>query len=166
MNMVFYFIFLGLLLILWLLFVYNLNVTIMFSLNSLEIRIFKIPFIRLKDNKFKRFIVKLIPTNKRQMKEELDLSSLFALIHYDVIEVKVKTNVTDYPSLIILNTLTEIIYYRYIDVIKNNINKYTYLVEESLINDITGVIKCNFNIGIILINYLIIKGRYKYEKTS
>ena len=53
-----------------------------------------------------------------------------------------------------------------IEPIKENIDKYTFLIEKSNRNEINGIIKCNFNIGVILINYLLIKRRYKREKTS
>ena len=164
--MVLYIIFLFFLLVLWILFVYNLHISIFFTLNSLKIIIFKIPFVKIKDEKFKNFLVKFIPTSKSQFEEEIDLSSLFSLIHYDLIEIKIYTSVNDYTKLVLINSLTEIIYYFVIDRVKDNIDRYTYLVEKSNKNDVNGVIKCNFNIGVILINYLLIKRRYKREKTS
>lgn len=164
--MVLYFVFLGLLILLWLLFVYNLNVTIFFSLNSLKIEIFKLPIINLKNDKFKKFLVRFIPTSTIQVQEEIDLSSLFTLIHYDVIEVKLLINTNDYPKLIIINSFISILFNNLKNNIDKKVTKYTYQVEKSEIGDIQGVIKCNFNIGVILINYLIIKGRYKYAKTN
>lgn len=164
--MVLYFVFLLFLLILWILFVYNLNVTIKFSLNSLIIKIFKIPFINLRNEKFKKFIVKFIPMDKSQLQEEIDLSSLFTLIHYDLVEFKIETNINDYCRFVMISSFIEIIYYFIVDQIKENIDKYTFLIEKSNRNEINGIIKCNFNIGVILINYLLIKRRYKREKTS
>ena len=164
--MVFYFIFLGLLLVLWLLFVYNLNLTIMFSLDSLNIKIFKIPFIRLKGDKFKKFLVKFVPTSTKQMQEEIDLSNLLSLIHYDVIELKLVISVTDYSRLVLINGFVSLIHSVLLNVIDDYVSKYTYLVEKGKDNNLEGIIKCNFNIGVILFNYLIIKGRYRYEKTN
>lgn len=164
--MVFYFIFLGLLLVLWLLFVYNLNLTIMFSLDSLIIKIFKIPFIRLKGDKFKKFLVKFVPTSTKQMQEEIDLSNLLSLIHYDVIELKLVISVTDYSRLVLINGFVSLIHSVLLNVIDDYVSKYTYLVEKGKDNNLEGIIKCNFNIGVILFNYLIIKGRYRYEKTN
>ena len=164
--MVLYFTFLFFLIVLWILFVYNLHISISFTLNSLKIIIFKIPFIKIKDEKFKNFLVKFIPTSKSQFEEEIDLSSLFSLIHYDLIEIKINVLVNDYTKLVLMSSLVEILYYFIIDIVKDNIEKYTFLVEKSNKNDINGVIKCNFNIGVILINYLLIKRRYKHEKTS
>ena len=164
--MVFYFIFLGLLLVLWLLFVYNLNLTIMFSLDSLIIKIFKIPFIKLKGEKLKKFLVKFVPTSTKEMQEEIDLSNLLSLIHYDVIELKLVISVTDYSRLVLLNGLVSVIHSVLLNLIDDYVSKYTYLVEEGENNYLEGIIKCNFNIGVILFNYLIIKGRYKYAKTN
>ncbi len=164
--MIFYILFLILLIILWILFVYNLNLTIFFSLNSLVIKLFKIPFIQIKGEKFKKFLIKLVPTNKKELEEEIDLSSLFALIHYDVIEIKIKLDINDYSKLIISNSLIEIIYYFFIEKLNKKVDKYTFLVEKSSENDVLGLIKCNLNIGVILFNYILIKRRYRHEKTS
>lgn len=164
--MVIYFIFLFVLFILWILFVYNLNITIEFSLNNLIIRVFKIPFVNIKGEKFKKFIMKFIPTSKSQLQEEIDLSSLFELIHYDLIEIKFETNINDYSRVVIINSLIEIIYSFIEERIKNHIENYTFLIVKSMQNNINGIIKCNFNIGILLINYIDIKRRYRNEKTS
>ena len=164
--MVLYFVILGILIILWLLFVYNLNVTILFDLYSLKIKIFKLPLINLKDEKFKKFLIRFVPTSKLQVQEEIDLTSMFNLIHYDVVELKLLINNNNYPRLVILNSLLSIIHNNLKVFIDEKITKYTYIVEESNVSNIKGVIKCNFNIGVILINYLIIKGRYKYAKTN
>ena len=164
--MVFYFIFLGILIILWLLFVYNLNVVILFSLDYLTIKIFKIPFIRLKKDKYKKFLSRFIPKSSLEVKEEIDLTSLIGFINFDVVEVKVDMNVYDYPKLIIFNSFLGIIETVFEKYLGSKIGKYTYLITKSETNNIRGIIKCNFNIGVVLLNYLIIKGRYKYAKTN
>ena len=88
------------------------------------------------------------------------------LIHYDLVEFKIETNINDYSRFVMISSFIEIIYYFIVDQIKENIDKYTFLIEKSNRNEINGIIKCNFNIGVILINYLLIKRRYKREKTS
>ena len=87
-------------------------------------------------------------------------------IHFDVIEIKVDISTYDYPRIVLINTLINIILSMYKDKLINNGTKYTYLVEKNDNSDLNGVIKCNFNIGVILINYIIIKRRYRYEKTN
>lgn len=164
--MIIYFVFLGLLILLWLLFVYNLNVDIAFTLNSLKIKIFKIPIINLENEKFKKFLVKFIPTSKTQIQEEIDLSLLLGLIHFDVVELKLFISCQDYARFIIINSFISVFHDYFKSIIDQKIDKYTYIIEESSINNLIGIIKCNFNIGVILINYLIIKGRYKYAKTN
>lgn len=164
--MIIYFIILSILIILWLLFVYNLHISIFFSLDSLRVNIFKLPLINYKNEKYIKFLSKFIPTSTKQVQEEIDLSSLVALIHFDVIEIKVDISTYDYPRIVLINTLINIILSMYKDKLINNGTKYTYLVEKNDNSDLNGVIKCNFNIGVILINYLIIKRRYRYEKTN
>ena len=88
------------------------------------------------------------------------------LIHFDVIEIKVDISTYDYPRIVLINSLINIILSMYKDKLISNGTKYTYIVEKSDNSDLNGVIKCNFNIGVILINYLIIKRRYRYEKTN
>lgn len=164
--MILYFVFLVLLILLWLLFVYNLNVDISFTLNSLKIKIFKMSVINLENEKFKKFLVKFIPTSKNQIQEEIDLTSLLGLIHFNVVELKLFVSYQDYPRFILINSIISMAHNYFKSFIDQNIDRYSYIIEESAINNLIGIIKCNFNIGVILINYLIIKGRYKYAKTN
>ena len=164
--MITYFIILFILIILWLLFVYNLHVNIFFSLISLRVIIFNLPLINYKNEKYIKFLSKFIPSSTKQVQEEIDLSSLVTLIHFDVIEIKVDISTYDYPRIVLINSLINIILSMYKDKLISKGTKYTYIVEKSDNSDLNGVIKCNFNIGVILINYLIIIRRYRYEKTN
>lgn len=164
--MILYFIFLFILILLWILFVYNLKIDIFISLEKLEIKIFKIKIINLTGNKYKKYLTRFIPTSKEQIQEEMDLTFLFSLIHYDVIELKICTNISDYPNLMVVNSLIYIIHEIFDEYIKSKVDKYTYIVEKEEKVNLLVSVKCNFNIGVILINYLIIKRRYKHAKTN
>lgn len=165
-SMILYFIFLFILILLWLLFVYNLKVDIFFSLDKLEIKLFKIRIINLVGNKYKEYLTRFIPKSKEQIQEEMDLTFLLSLIHYDVVELKICTNINDFTNLMLVNSLVYILHEIFDQYINSKVDKYTYIVEKEENVNLLVSIKCNLNIGVILINYLIIKRRYRHAKTN
>lgn len=146
--------------ILWLLFVFSLYVTIKVDLNSIKIYLFGIRLFQKKDAKFNDFIASLIPDNKTQLKMDIDLSSLYQFIHLDLVDLELKKNIEDYVKYVQiiggLNILLPFLQSQFF----NQIKQYKYLIIPSRENNLKLKIKMHFNVGTIVINYLLIRSKY------
>lgn len=160
--MVIYYVFLFLIFVVYILFAYDLTLRIDLDFNHIKIRMFYIPIFVKKGKKYYRFLKKMIPKNQNQLKEEVDLSSLITLIHFKKLSIEVKKNIVDYLNYIYLVESLNIINNILIPIISENVENYHFKIDSNLKNNIYINSVFSFNIGIILINYLIIKRRYRH----
>lgn len=159
--MIYYYIFLFILLVIYFLFAYELKLKVSISFSHLSVKVFFIPIIYLKGSRYKKFLKKLIPENKEKMKEEIDISSLITLVHFDYLNIIIKKNVVDYLAYSFLIAGFDILNNMLIYYIKENIKEYNFKIEENEKNNIDIDSKFHFNLGIILLNLFIINRRYK-----
>lgn len=163
--MIIYFIILSILIILWLLFVYNQYIDIQIEFSRIKVYIFKIP-ITIKGKKLTKLIKKLVPTSELEFKEEIDMTSLFDYVHFDYVDIKLYKEIDEYIGM----TLKMILIDRFLEVFKNfiyrKIDSLSYSTYLSSNTNFVIKIRLHFNIGILLLNYLIIKGKYHYGKQT
>ncbi len=148
------------LLLLWLLFVFSFYVTITIDLNCFKIYLFGIKVFSKKGKKFQEFIASLIPKDETEIKFDLDLSSLYQYIHLDLIDLEIHKNVEDYANYVKVIGFINVVLSLTKQQFKNYIRHYRYLIVPSQENSLKLKIKSHFNVGTLLINYLIIRSQY------
>lgn len=166
MMMVYYYIFLGLLFIVYLLFAYELSLRIDVSLEHLKIYLFFIPVFSIKGKKYRKFLKKMIPKDQIQVQKEIDLSSLITLIHFKYLDINVKKNINDYVNYIYLVQSLNIINKMIVGLIIKYVENYHFDIKPDEKNNVIIKAKFHFNIGIILINLFIINRRYKHVQST
>ena len=164
--MIYYYIFLVILTLIYLLFAYNLKMRIIITLNSLKVKVFNITIFRIKNEKFYNFLIKMIPKNEEEMKKNIDLTSLIDLFHFDLLKIDIKKSIDDYVNYIFLINITNIVNNIFVPFIRENIKEYYFKIKESKENNLLIDLKIRFNIGIILLNLLIIYRRYSHGKKT
>lgn len=164
--MVYYYVFLVILTILYLLFAYNFKTRIIITLSSLKVKIFNITIIHFKGDKFKNFLKKLIPKNEEEIKKNIDLTSLIDLFHFDLLSIDIKKSIDDYVNYIFLVNISNIVNNIFVPFIRTNIKEYHFKIQESKENDLLVDLKIKFNVGIILLNLIIIYRRYYHGKKT
>ena len=126
--MVYYFIFLFIIFIIYFLFAYDLKVRIKFDFSSLVVKVFFIPIICLKGNRYKRLLKKLIPRNKNQMMKEIDTTALISLVHFHKLRIDVYQNVNDYLFYVFLQESLISINYMLSNLIKDYVENYFFKI--------------------------------------
>lgn len=159
--MVYYYIFLSLLFIVYLLFAYELNLKIDISLDHLKVKLFFIPVFYVKGKKYRKFLKKLIPKDQVQVEKEFDISSLITLIHFKYLNIKIRKSIQDYVNYIYMVESISILNHMFCSLISNYVENYHFEMEPSEKNQLNLKAKFHFNIGIIILNLLIINRRYK-----
>lgn len=162
--MIYYYIFLCLLIFIYLLFVFDLVLRISVSLDHLKIKIFGLTVFSLKNEKYHNFLKKLIPKDKIQANEEIDLSALISFIHIYYLNLTIKNKNEDYVKNIYLKESILILTSLLRNLICNKVDNYQIKIINSEKNDFSLYSVFYFNIGIILLNYIIIKKRYRNER--
>lgn len=162
--MIYYYIFLCLLIFIYLLFVFDLVLRISVSLDHLKIKIFGLTIFSLKNEKYHNFLKKLIPKDKIQANEEIDLSALISFIHIYYLNLTIKNKNEDYVKNIYLKESILILTSLLRNLICNKVDNYQIKIINSEKSDFSLYSVFYFNIGIILLNYIIIKKRYRNER--
>lgn len=162
--MIYYYIFLCLLIFIYLLFVFDLVLRISVSLDHLKIKIFGLTIFSLKNEKYHNFLKKLIPKDKIQANEEIDLSALISFIHIYYLNLTIKNKNEDYVKNIYLKESILILTSLLRNLICNKVDNYQIKIINSEESDFSLYSVFYFNIGIILLNYIIIKKRYRNER--
>lgn len=154
--------------ILWyLLIIFDLRLKIEFSFEEFKVYIFKIRIIKIKKEKYSKYFSKLIPKSKKEVEKDLDLTTLITLVHFQYLDIMIDKNINDYANYIYLLQILSIINYSLINLLKEHIDKYCFNIKKNEKNNIVIKTKFSFNLGLMLINYIIIKWRYrKIEKTN
>lgn len=145
---------------LFLLFVFNCFLSVKISENSLLIYLFKIPIFKKKNQEFHDFIVKIIPKNKTTLSYDLDLASLNQYLHFDYLSIDLDIASLTHPTFIAVNSLASSLNAIFMDKITKKIKRYRYKITYRNVNHLSIKLKVHFNIGTILINYLLIRSNY------
>lgn len=162
MRMIIYYAFLSILFILYFLFAYEFTLRVDISLHHLKVKAFYIPVLYLKGEKYRKFLKKLIPKDQNQMNEEIDVSSLITLVHIDFLSVEIMKNIVDYVHYIFMVQILGIVHRVFAPLLQEYVEKYRFNIHTDEQNNLRIRTKFHFNIGIILINLLLIKRRYRH----
>ena len=160
--MILYFLFLSVLFVVYFLFAYEFTLRVDVSFHHVKVKAFFIPVLYLKGEKYRNFLKKLIPKDQNQMNEEIDVSSLIMLVHIDFLSVEIRKNVNDYVNYLLLVQTLEIAHHVFAPVLEAYVEKYRFKILADAQNNLRIRTKFHFNIGIILINLLLIKRRYRH----
>lgn len=159
---VLYCILLVFLLFLWFLFVYDFRMIILIENDSLVIRTFFIKIYEARNQKLFNLIYNSIPRNRKMLEKDIDYSRLIYLIHIDYLENIMEF--VSYNSYILVTSLVN----GNLDIIKyllsNYVKKYNFHLRVNNKNMFRIKAKIRFNIGIIILNIIKIKLRYKNEE--
>jgi hypothetical protein len=162
-----YIVFISILFIIYFLFAYDLKLKVSFDFYGLKVKVFLIPIIILKKEKFHRFLNNLIPKNKTQMMKGIDTTFLLNLVHFKKLDIQIYKDIQDYFNYLLLNESLYIINTILLPLIISKIDFYHYQIQASEINNIKVNSIITFNLGIILLNLYVIKRRYKHvQKTD
>lgn len=151
--------------ILYFLFVFYFHIRVIIDDYSLRIKLFRVTIFYKKDEKFKDFFISMIPKDTTTFKYDLDLSSLNQFIHFDLVDLSISYRVNDYFSFTMLNNVVYNVLTQIESVITNKIKKIHYSLNQGHNSHIKMTIKLRFNLGTLLINYLLIRSNY-VKKTS
>ena len=164
--MLYYIIFIVVLFLIYFLFAYDLKVRLIFDFNSLKLKVFFIPLIILKGDKYKKFLKRLIPRNRNEVMQEIDTTLLVSLFHFHKLRIEVSKNVVDYLNYVFIQNVCIITNYILVNLIKENIENYHFIIKEDKTNNLKIDSMFHFNLGIILINLYLIRRRYNHVQKA
>jgi len=160
--MIFYYIVLTILFFLWLLFAFNFHLHIKITHKSLILRSYFVPLLILRGKSFYRFIGQVIPKDTNGIKKDIDYSRLVKFIHIDKLYLKI--SLADFFKANYLVSVFTIIQGGVINILENYVKEYNIYVSVDNNNELIFISDVNFNIGIILLNVIMIKFRYRHGK--
>ena len=103
---------------------------------------------------------------KKELEKNIDISSLITLVHFKSLNIQIKKIVNDYVSYIYFLNGVNVLNYLLVNLLSNNIENYCFNIKKSEKNNIDIDANIKFNIGLIIVNLIIIKWRYKDVKKT
>lgn len=159
-----YYVLLAFLLLLWFLFVYYFKLVTIIQNDSLIVKMGCIPLFKAKGDRFVSLINNMIPRDRISLEKNIDYTKLFAFIHLDYLENRIM--VSSFSFYLIVNWILSLTREFIEALLEDNIKKYNIEIIANNKNDLYLKAKMRFNIGIIVLNIIQIKLRYRNEKRN
>lgn len=153
--------------LIWYIFILvDIKLRVKISFENLEIYLFNVRILNLKKERYQKLIKRMIPKDKKELEKNIDISSLITLVHFKSLNIQIKKIVNDYVSYIYFLNGVNVLNYLLVNLLSNNIENYCFNIKKSEKNNIDIDANIKFNIGLIIVNLIIIKWRYKDVKKT
>lgn len=153
--------------LIWYIFILvDIKLRVKISFENLEIYLFNVRILNLKKERYQKLIKRMIPKDKKELEKNIDISSLITLVHFKSLNIQIKKIVNDYVSYIYFLNGVNALNYLLVNLLSNNIENYCFNIKKSEKNNIDIDANIKFNIGLIIVNLIIIKWRYKDVKKT
>ena len=153
--------------LIWYIFILvDIKLRVEISFENLEIYLFNVRILNLKKERYQKLIKRMIPKDKKELEKNIDISSLITLVHFKSLNIQIKKIVNDYVSYIYFLNGVNVLNYLLVNLLSNNIENYCFNIKKSEKNNIDIDANIKFNIGLIIVNLIIIKWRYKDVKKT